>query len=132
MKKIFTILGITAVAAVSAQNLMPNPGFEAWTGTAPDGWYVTGTTIVQGTGANAHSGTFAVGITAPASASGNRTISPTTDIPVDLTKTYVFSGWYLDNTPNAKFKYWNQFRNTADTGGNAMQAADFSVDSPEW
>ena len=36
MKKIFTILGVVGTAAImSAQNLMPNPGFEAWTGTAP-------------------------------------------------------------------------------------------------
>ena len=133
MKKIFTILGVVGTAAImSAQNLMPNPGFEAWTGTAPDGYYITGTTIVQGTGANVHGGTYSVGITAPTSATGNKTISPTTDIPVDAAKTYVFQGWYLDNTPNAKFKYWNQFRNTADTGANAMQAADFSVDSPQW
>ena len=133
MKKSFTILGITAVAAVSAQNLMPNPGFEAWTGTAPDGWYVTGTTIVQGTGANAHSGTFAVGITAAQPRLATEQSVQLHDTRSQTsTKTYVFSGWYLDNTPNAKFKYWNQFRNTADTGANAMQAADFSVDSPEW
>ena len=132
MKKIFTILGISSLALINAQNLMPNPGFEMWTAGAPDGYYVTGTTIVQGTGFNAYTGSFGVGITAPATASGNKTISPTTDIPVDLSKTYVFSGWYLDNTPNAKFKYWNQFRNTADTGSNALQAADFSVDNAAW
>ncbi|MBF8456778.1 T9SS type A sorting domain-containing protein [Kaistella sp. G5-32] len=132
MKKIFTILGVSAVALMSAQNLIPNPGFEAWTAGAPDGYYVTGTTIVQGTGANKHSGNFAVGITAPTAATGNKTINPTPDINVEATKTYVFSGWVLDNTPNAKFKYWNQFRNTADLGSNPLQAGDFTVDSPQW
>lgn len=132
MKKIFTILGITGVALMGAQNLIPNAGFENWTAGAPDGFYVTGTTIVQGTGANAHSGTYSVGITAPTAASGNKTINPSPDPAVDVTKTYVFSGWVLDNTPNAKFKYWNQFRNTADLGANALQAADFTVDSPQW
>ena len=132
MKKIFTILGVIGVALMGAQNLIPNAGFENWTAGAPDGFYVTGTTIVQGTGANAHSGSFAVGITAPTTASGNKTINPTPDIAVDVTKTYVFSGWVLDNTPNAKFKYWNQFRNAADLGSNPLQAADFTVDSPQW
>lgn len=132
MKKIFTILGVSAVALMGAQNLIPNAGFENWTAGAPDGYYVTGTTIVQGSGANAHSGNFAVGITAPAAASGNKTINPTPDPAVDLTKTYVFAGWYLDNTPNAKFKYWNQFRAAGDLGSNPLQASDFSVDSPQW
>ena len=132
MKKIFTILGITGVALMGAQNLIPNAGFENWTAGAPDGYFVSGTTIVQGSGATAHSGNFSVGITAPAAASGNKTINPTPDIPVDVTKTYVFSGWVLDNTPNAKFKYWNQFRAAADLGGNNLQASDFTVDSPQW
>ncbi|KIA87907.1 T9SS type A sorting domain-containing protein [Kaistella jeonii] len=132
MKKIFTILGVSAVALMSAQNLIPNPGFESWTAGAPDGYFVTGITVVQGTGANAHSGNFAIGITAPTAATGNKSVNPTPDITIDVSKTYVFSGWYLDNTPNAKFKYWNQFRNTADLGSNPLQAADFSVDSPAW
>ncbi len=132
MKKFFTILGVSAVALMGAQNLIPNAGFENWTAGAPDGFYVTGTTIVQGSGANAHSGSFAVGITAPTAASGNKTINPTPDIPVDVAKTYVFSGWVLDNTPNAKFKYWNQFRAGGDLGANPLQAADFTVDSPQW
>ena len=132
MKKIFTILGISAVALMSAQNLIPNPGFESWTAGAPDGYFVTGITVVQGTGANKHSGNFSIGITAPTTATGNKSVNPTPDINVNTAKTYVFSGWFLDNTPNAKFKFWNQFRNSADLGGNPLQGADFSVDSPQW
>ncbi len=131
MKKIFTILGVSAGAMLSAQtNLVPNPGFETWADGKPTEWFIpNSTTITQST--TAHSGAFSAALTAPDS--GNRTISPTTDIPVDVTKTYVFSGWYLDNAPNARFRAWNQFRTaSADTGANPMQMADYSVDSPEW
>lgn len=133
MKKIYSILGILALGtfANAQTNLLPNPGFETWTAGVPDSWFTTGTTVVQNT-TDFHGGASSCGITAPASATGNKTISPTTDTPIDVTKTYVFSGWYLDNTPNAKFKYWNQFRNTADTGANALQAASFSTDSASW
>lgn len=133
MKKIYSILGIVALGtfANAQTNLLPNSGYESWTAGAPDSWFTTGITVVQNT-TDFHGGASSCGITAPAAATGNKTISPTTDTPIDVTKTYVFSGWYLDNTPNAKFKYWNQFRNTADTGANAMQAAAYSTDSPSW
>ncbi|MFC4687328.1 T9SS type A sorting domain-containing protein [Epilithonimonas pallida] len=129
MKKIFTILSIAAVSLVSAQNLIPNNGFETWTSGKPDGWFIpTAATIAQSS--TAHSGSSSLSLTSPAS--GNSTVSPTTDTPVTAGTTYVFSGWYLDNSTTARFKYWNQFRNTADTGANNMQAADYSTDSPSW
>ncbi len=130
MKKIFTILSVCALTFASAQtNLISNPGFETWTnGTSPDGWYATGITFTQSTAA--HSGTYAAGVTAPATS--NKTTNPTPDITIDPTKTYVFSGWYLDNTPNGTFRYWNQWRNTGDTGSNSLQASEYSTDSPEW
>lgn len=130
MKKIFTILGVTSVAIISAQtNLVPNPGFETWADGKPTEWFI-GNNVVVSQSTTAHSGTYSAGLESPATS--NRTISPATDIPVDVAKTYVFSGWYLDNTPNARFRYWNQFRNTQDTGSNNMQGTEYSVDSPEW
>lgn len=131
MKKIFTILSVCALTFASAQtNLISNPGFETWTDGKPDGWWSGGITYTQSTNP-VHGGTYAAGVTSPNSS--NKTINPTPDITIDGTKTYVFSGWYLDNTPNARFKYWNQWRSaTADTGSNSLQAADYSTDSPEW
>ncbi len=84
--------------------------------------------MVQST--TAHSGASSAGLPSPAT--GNRTMSPTVDTPVTVGTTYVFSGWYLDNTSTGRFRYWNQFRNTGDLGGNAMQGSDYSTDSPEW
>ncbi len=133
MKKIFTILGMVAITAtVSAQtNLIPNPGFESWTAGAPDSWFIpTNATVAQSTTVM-HSGASSLSLTAPSSS--NRTISPTTDTTIDPAKTYVFSGWYLDNDATARFRYWNQWRTaTGDTGTNSLQASDYSTDSPQW
>ena len=130
MKNIFTILSIAAVSLVSAQNLVTNGGFETWADGKPSDWFIpTGAVMVQSS--TVHSGAFSAGLPSPAT--GNRTISQTTDIPVTAGKTYVFSGWYLDNSNTARFKYWNQFRSASgDTGVNNMQAADYSTDSPSW
>lgn len=131
MKKLYSLLALVAISAsVNAQtNLMANGDFETWTAGVPDSWFTTGSTVAQST-TIFHGGASSLGLTSPAS--GNKTISQTTDIPVTQGVTYVFSGWYLDNDVNARFKFWNQFRNTADTGSNALQAADYSIDSPSW
>ena len=132
MKKVFTILGVVAISlAANAQtNLVPNAGFETWADGKPSEWFIpTGAVMVQS--ATVHSGSFSAGLPSPAT--GNRTISPTVDIPVVAGKTYVFSGWYLDNSSTARFRYWGQFRTASgDTGANNLQGVDYSVDSPEW
>jgi hypothetical protein len=131
MKKFYTLLAFVVIStSLNAQtNLMTNAGFENWTAGAPDSWFTTGSTVAQNTTIY-HGGTSSLGLTSPTT--GNKTISQTTDIPVTEGVTYVFSGWYLDNSTTAKFKYWNQFRNTADTGSNALQAVDYSTDSASW
>lgn len=130
MKKTFTILTVAAAMIVSAQNTIPNNSFENWADGKPTDWFIpSGATMVQST--SAHSGTYSAGLPSPAT--GNRTMSPTVDTPVVVGTTYVFSGWYLDNTNTARFRYWNQFRTaTGDLGTNNAQGSDYSVDSPEW
>ncbi len=138
MKKLYTLISLLAVSIASqAQvNLIPNSDFETFAAGVPSSWFIpASTTISQGSGTNVYAGTSSCGVTSPATS--NKTISPTADIPVTQGVTYVFSGWYLDNNANAKFKNWNQFRTLAgtggaDTGANALQAADFSVDSASW
>ena len=136
MKKLYTLLAFVAISATTnaQNNLIINGDFEAWTEGLPNSWFTTGSTVAQSTSVF-YGGTSSISLTAPASS--NKTISPTTDIPVTQAVTYVFSGWYLDNDANAKFKNWNQFRTAAgtggsDTGANALQAATFSTDSPSW
>jgi hypothetical protein len=132
MKKLYTLLAFVVIStSLNAQtNLITNDGFETWTAGVPDSWYTTGSTVAQST-TILHGGSSSLGLTSPTS--GNKTISQTTDIPVTQSVTYVFSGWYLDNDVNSRFKYWNQFRTaTADTGANGMQAASYSTDSASW
>lgn len=132
MKKFYSLFATVAlVVGVTAQtNLITNPGFENWTGTSPDGWYITGSTVAKST-TIFHSGTASLAYTSPTS--NNKTINPTTDIPVTQGVTYVFSGWYLDNVNNGTFRYWNQFRTaTADTGSNNMQGSTYSTDNAAW
>ena len=136
MKKLYTLLAFLAMSnLLNAQtNLIPNAGFESWTAGIPDSWFASATTVTQNS-TNVYSGSSSVAFTTPAT--GNRTISPATDIPVTQGVTYVFSGWYFDNEPNSRFKYWNQFRTAAgttgtDTGANMLQATDFSTDAPTW
>ena len=135
MKKLYFLALFTVLAPLNAQvNLIPNGDFEAWTTGLPDSWYTTGSTVAQNT-TIFHGGTSSLGLTSPASS--NKTISPTTDTPVTQGVVYVFSGWYLDNDTTSRFKFWNQFRTAAgtggaDTGANALQAASYSTDSPSW
>ena len=136
MKKLYTLLTLVVISATTnaQNNLIINGDFEAWTEGLPNSWFTTGSTVAQNTSVF-HGGASSIGLTAPATS--NKTISPTTDTPVTQGVTYVFSGWYLDNDANAKFKNWNQFRTAAgtggtDTGANALQAAAFSTDSPSW
>ncbi len=128
MKKIFTILGIIGVALMGAQNLVINPGFEAWTDGKPDSWFVTASQISQSTNP-VHSGTYAIGLS---SADTTRNIG-VSDITVVAGKTYIYSGWYLDNVSNARFRYWGQWRTDATLlPETTLQDADYSTDAPQW
>lgn len=131
MKKTFTILGLFVAAGLMAQNnLVPNHSFENWTDGRPDDWFVSASVNVEQS-TTAHDGTYSIGV--PSRDGGNNQISPLDDIPVTQGVTYVFSGWYLDNTPDARFRYWAQFRtDSGDTGANPMQSSTYSEDSPEW
>jgi hypothetical protein len=131
MKKFYSLLAFVVIlTSLSAQtNLISNAGFETWTAGVPDSWSTNGSTVTQNTTIY-HGGTSSLAFTSPTTS--NKTINQKTDIPVNQGVTYVFSGWYLDNSTTAKFKYWNQFRNTKDTGTNTLQAADYSTDSASW
>jgi hypothetical protein len=132
MKKFYTLLAFVVIlTSLNAQtNLISNAGFETWTAGVPDSWSLNSSTVAQNTTIY-HGGTSSLAFTSPTTS--NKTINQKTDIPVKQGVTYVFSGWYLDNSTTAKFKYWNQFRTaSADTGKNALQAADFSTDSASW
>jgi len=69
---LFSAVCILFLANTTAQNAIPNPGFENWTNFGnyddPDGWATLNqetslvfiTTVTKATGADAHSGTYAI------------------------------------------------------------------------
>lgn len=137
MKKIFTILGIAAVASVAnAQtNLVPNPGFESWDTTTtppkPTGWsFISPTGITQET-VMVHSGTSSVKAVAPATGNGSLNV----DIPATASTQYTLGYWILDNDPNARARHWVQAR-TASANitwtGTTFQPTTYSTDNPSW
>jgi len=129
MKKIFTILGVSAAMIVSAQNLVLNPGFENWTDGKPDAWLTLPSAYAQ-VSTPLHSGASAISVT---SANGTQTLGAT-DIDVTAGTTYVYSGWYLDNDNKARMRYWGQWRDSAGamTSEISMQQDSYSTDSPQW
>ncbi|WP_379969334.1 T9SS type A sorting domain-containing protein [Epilithonimonas sp. UC225_85] len=120
MKKIFTILGVTAVSLVSAQNLLSNPGFEA--GLAP---WAAGTTAsytaptIATTGA--HTGTNSAMYVATATTGFYQ------NVPVTGGKTYVISFWYKSAGDDTDSRLWSVYKNS---GGVAVYTtADASTDA---
>lgn len=138
MKKIFTVLGIVAVATfANAQNLITNPGFESWDATTtpakPTGWTFISTGVVQGTGAAfVHGGTSSLKAVTEATGTLNSYI----DVPATANTTYTLGYWILDNDANARGRVWVQARSatgsvTWATPGN-FQPAAYSTDNAAW
>lgn len=138
MKKIFTILSITgAIISSNAQNLIQNSSFEDWSNPTerPSKWDGTNKDFTRSTNP-VKSGNYAAGLTSKTNAKGgNVTVSATaTDVKVEAGKTYTFSGWYLDNVPNASFKYWGQWRTDSEriNGENSLQTSANLEEGAEW
>ncbi len=59
MKKFF-MWGVLIVTLSLGQNLLPNPGFENWTGGMPDYWYKDDSILIYQEDVIVHSGNFSV------------------------------------------------------------------------
>ncbi|QIY83442.1 T9SS type A sorting domain-containing protein [Chryseobacterium sp. NEB161] len=134
MKKIFTILSIAAVSLVSAQNLLPNPGFETWTDTTtkPDGWNATAGGTLETV--NKHSGNNSIKLI-PVSATTNANIAAV-DVAADANALYTVGYWVLDNATNSRARHWIQFRsesaNIAPASGDPFQPSTYTSDGASW
>lgn len=107
MKKIFTVLGIVAVAAfANAQNLVTNPGFEngttGWTATNPGSG--TAYYLPTITTTDPHGGTNSVQYTAPTATTGFEQ-----DIPVTAGTAYTISFWYKASGDNSDARIWSNY-----------------------
>ncbi|OWY25763.1 hypothetical protein C7N43_31645 [Sphingobacteriales bacterium UPWRP_1] len=135
-KTILFLVSLFSFLLLQAQDI-PNPGFENWVQYGgykdPEGWYTINSltvlgglvTVAQATGADAHSGTYAMrlrsgsifGQVAPGIAATG-SINPTTQaidggVPYNL-RPYYFTGWYKYQpagadtaTISATFTRWN-------------------------
>ncbi|MCX8532728.1 T9SS type A sorting domain-containing protein [Chryseobacterium luquanense] len=138
MKKIFTVLGIVAVATfANAQNLITNPGFESWDATTtpakPTGWTFVSNTVEQGTGAAfVHGGNSSLKAVTEATGS----LSSYIDVPATANTTYTLGYWVLDNDANARGRVWVQARtataNLTWTGVGNFQPSAYSTDNTAW
>ncbi len=136
MKKIFTILGVSAICFMNAQNLLVNPGFEIWTDSAakPDGWSAmnggTGTGLET---AIKHSGNNSIKLI-PVSTGTNANIGAV-DVTADANELYTVAYWVLDNVANSRARHWIQFRTDSaniTVTNNPFQPSTYTSDSSEW
>ncbi|MGZ5263287.1 MAG: carbohydrate binding domain-containing protein, partial [Kaistella sp.] len=110
MKKIFTILGVSAAFFMNAQELLTNPGFES--GLAP--WAAGPTTSYTAP---------VISTTAPRTGVNNAAYSTTPTattgffqrVPVTAGKTYVISFWYKSAGDDSDTRLWSIYK-TSDTG----------------
>ncbi|MEL1245607.1 T9SS type A sorting domain-containing protein [Flavobacterium sp. DGU11] len=121
MKKIYSLLSVIALTAISAnaQNLVPNGTFEAWTAGAPEGFTITqqnattGSVTQESGAANVHGGASSAKVMAPAGTGHVR--MAVTDIPVTGGHSYTFSYWFKDESDNARGRHWAAWRDNNNT-----------------
>lgn len=143
MKKIFTILSVSAAMLMSAQtNLVTNPGFESWDAATdvavakPTGWTFISTTGATQETSVVHSGSSSFKTIAP-STTGSYT-DAYVDVEASENTDYSLGYWILDNDANARGRIWVQSRSaSANITWSAAAAAGFqpstySSDSEAW
>ncbi len=161
MKKIVSgILSVLIAFAVQAQNTIPNPGFESWTNQGfyedPDNWgtinsltsIVLVTTATKATGANAHSGSYALKLesknvagqgTAPGIAATGSINAQTQAVDGGVAfhrRPISFTGWYkyipngIDTgSIDARLWRWNNTTHTREEIGTAEFVMTTTVNS---
>lgn len=120
MKKIFTILAaVSMTTAISAQELLTNPGFEndltGWA-SGPTGSYTNPTINTT----DAHSGTKSAGYVATATTGFYQ------NVPVTGGETYTISFWYKSSGDGTDSRLWSVYKNA--TNGAVYTTADANTD----
>ena len=125
MKKIFTVLGVVAVAAfANAQNLISNPGFEngttGWTATNPGSgtaYYLPTVTTTA-----PHGGVNSVQYDAPTATTGFEQ-----NVNVTPGATYTISFWYKASGDDTDARIW---ANYLDSSGGAIYQNSVTASDP--
>uniref|UniRef100_A0A7C6EIP7 T9SS type A sorting domain-containing protein n=1 Tax=candidate division WOR-3 bacterium TaxID=2052148 RepID=A0A7C6EIP7_UNCW3 len=127
--KNFIVWGMIIISLSFSQNLLPNPGFENWTGGMPDNWFKDDSILVYQEDVIVHSGNFSV---------KDSLITQTQDIAdfisarfaVTANTQYTFSIWVYDNDPAGRLRQaiaWKVGTNWSNTYSNT-----YSGNSPNW
>jgi len=128
MKKIIILISSFFVIGLS-QNLLPNPGFESWTGNMPDNWFGDDSILIYQEDVIVHSGNFSVKdslITQDQNfadfTSAKFAINPNTQ--------YTFSIWVYDNDLAGRLRQAIAWR-VGGTWSNVWSNT-YSGNSPNW
>ncbi|MCX7995191.1 MAG: carbohydrate binding domain-containing protein [candidate division WOR-3 bacterium] len=128
MKRIIT-WGVLIITLSFSQNLLPNPGFENWTGGMPDYWFKDDSILVYQEDVIVHSGNFSV---------KDSLITTTQDradffsarFAIRPNTRYTFSIWVYDNDPAGRVRQAIAWR-VGGTWSNVW-SNNFSINSTEW
>ena len=139
MKKIFTILGVTATMLMSAQTpLNTNGSLEDWANATaqPNGWFIANSVLGNGLvfkASNASDGVASVGINSQES---GYVAAGLADIAITGNKEYTLYYDILDNSTSATLRPWGQWRTAS---GNITVTDDpfqsndsYSADNSAW
>ncbi|MFV0468035.1 MAG: hypothetical protein ACK5MK_03795 [Dysgonomonas sp.] len=119
MKKLFTLcLSLFALASMSGQNLLTNPGFETWASGAAAPWDiypVTSATVVQETSL-VKEGSSAIKVSATATSSLSQFVGQTYNVG----DTYVLSfDYYVVSGDGTDTRIWSGWKNTSAASGSS-------------
>lgn len=127
MKKLFIVF-LFGVFSFS-QNLLPNPGFENWTGGMPDNWYRDDSILIFQESGNVHSGSFSVKESLITTSqdkadfmSDRFAINPNTE--------YTFTIWVYDNDARGRVRQaiaWH-----TGSGWSNIWSSVYSANSTNW
>ncbi len=129
MKKYFALVSVMMLTNLFSQNLLPNPGFENWTGGMPDNWLKDDSILIYQEDVIVHSGNFSV---------KDSLITQTQDIAdfisarfaINPNIQYTFSIWVYDNDPAGRLRQAIAWR----VGGSWTNtySTTYSGNSPDW
>ncbi|MEO0206501.1 MAG: carbohydrate binding domain-containing protein [candidate division WOR-3 bacterium] len=125
----YYILSLLIVVSGFSQNLLPNPGFENWTGGMPDNWFKDDSILIYQEDVIVHSGNFSV---------KDSLITQTQDIAdfisarfaVSANTQYTFSVWVYDNDLAGRLRQAISWR-VGGTWSNVYSNA-YSANSADW